>query len=107
MPHSVQFTDITCQFYLSEDLLEKRFYDGWQNLIYDDVWQNLQYYDQFVGTVVLTKTAKSENKAGMGTYILHEAWPMVVGEVDQSYSSSDQVSTLPITFAFRHWEMEN
>lgn len=107
MPHSVIYGELPCRFYLSSDLLEKKFFDAWQDLILDPSTGNLNYYDLYRGTVSLVKHSRVHNNSDSEKYNYIEAYPIIVGDVQQDYASFNEISTLDVTFAYWIWEREN
>jgi len=105
MAHSQQYTDLSLTFYLSEDLLEKRLFDAWQDSMFDPVYQNVGYYKDYAAGVVTVKPLSRAGRA-MPTYKFYECWPLSVNDVQVAYDLDNQVAGLDVTFAYHHWELE-
>lgn len=101
MPHSFQHEDLSCSFYLSEDLTEKKLFDSWQKMIVEEDFQNLGYYSDYIGQITIEKLDLKDNP--IGVYDFHEAYPLAVSSATLDYSAKDQIMTLPVTFSYRHW----
>ena len=47
-PQSIQYGTLTTTFYCDAVMTIKRFFDGWQKLIINDITGNFNYYDEYV-----------------------------------------------------------
>lgn len=105
MPHSVQFDDMQLTFRLSDDLLERTLFEEWQGMVFDDTWGNLGYLDEYGGVVEIKKTSRRGSGSTVAKYVLHDAWPISVGQVDVG-DENGEISVVNVGFAYRHWTRE-
>lgn len=102
MAHSPQYEDMSLTFLVSDDLLEKKFFDSWQAMVFEDTWGNLQFPSEYYGVVEVRKTSRRMGEPTTGTWVLHDAWPIIVGPVDLS-AESGAIATMAVTMSMRHW----
>ena len=93
---------INCSFYSSEDLRERKFFENWQNLIFDPATKKNSYYDNYVGEVVVKKM-DTNWKYATAIYKLKEAYPTNVGSMELSMENGDFVETT-MTWNYRYYE---
>lgn len=106
IPHSPQFSDLSVNFYLSSDLLEKSIMDAWQSMIHEDIFGNLSYYEDYIGTIIIHKFKRNSFEP-VNSFRFLEVYPLVVGDIEQSYDQMNSISILPVTFAYHYWEEWN
>lgn len=104
MPHTPIFTEMPLNFYLSDDLAEKRFFDAWQDLIYEPKFGNLSYYEDYVVSASLIKKSRRSKVSGerdtVMEYELLECWPKIVGDVQVTYQGKDEICYLPVSMVY-------
>jgi len=101
--HSVQFNEMTLTFNLSQDQVEKRFFDAWQDIIIKPDGQLLAYYEEYAsGTVQINVLDKNDKVYGQ--YELVDAWPRSVTDVELSMDSNDQIAQLSVAMNFHHYK---
>jgi hypothetical protein len=104
IPHSVIYSELPLNFYVSDDLAEKRFFDAWHDLVIEPSWGNLSYYDDYVVTSTLTKKSRSTKvsteRDNVMKYELLECYPKVVGDIQLTYEGRDQVCTMPVQMVY-------
>ena len=92
--------DVSIQFYLSEDLREKRDIEKWQDLVYNPVQAKYGYYDNYIGQVEIEILNHNHKRKAM--YTLQEAYPTSIGSIDLEFGDST-VKSLSVTFKFRKY----
>jgi hypothetical protein len=103
IPHSEMYGELQLQFYLSDDLAEKRIFDLWHDSMFDPIFGNINYYEDVVGGLEIAKLDQNDNV--VASYYVHEAFPLNVGDIELSYQNMSQFINLPVTFAFYQWEL--
>ena len=108
MANTKMYTDLSLRFRVSEDLLEKRFFDAWMSLIIDPVYHTLNYYDKYASSVISVKplTRVINNSNNNGFYLFYECWPINVMDIDVSMEEENSVAILSVDFAFRGYTYE-
>lgn len=92
---------VNATFYLSEDMRERRFFENWQNLIFDPVTKKNSYYNHYVGDIVIKKWDHGWNKI-TAIYKFKEAYPTNVGANELNHNHA--FMELGVTFNYRHYE---
>lgn len=103
IPYTSTFVDTTMTFLLSQKaMIEKRFFDSWQETINDINTFDSSYYDDSVCNVQVNVLSEYDNSQLYSIKLL-EVWPMNVGALTFSYDTKDTPATLTVTFAYRKW----
>ena len=101
MPYQTIYNDITLNFICGELMLERRFFDYWQQNIIDFESHYVHYADDYLGTIVLVNF--SEMGVPNFAISLREAYPLSVAPQVVSYDANDSFQTLSVTFAYHRW----
>ena len=103
IPYTSTFVDTTMTFLLSQNaMIEKRFFDSWQETINDINTFDSSYYDDSVCDVQVNILSEYDNSQLYSIKLL-EVWPMNVGALNFAYDTKDTPATLTVTFAYRKW----
>ena len=103
IPYTSTFVDTTMTFLLSQNaMIEKRFFDSWQETINDINTFDSSYYDDSVCDVQVNILSEYDNTQLYSIKLL-EVWPMNVGALNFAYDTKDTPATLTVTFAYRKW----
>ena len=88
-------------------LRQRMFFESWQKMIFDIDSHNMNYYDEYTGSVDIMQLGsfESDNDRDRVTYMvrLYECYPSIIGSVDYSYNSVNEIVKLPITLTYRNW----
>ena len=105
IPYTSTFVDTTMTFLLTQQaMVEKRFFDSWQETINDINTFDSSYYDDSVCDVQINVLDEYINDKLYSIKLL-EVWPMNVGALNFAYDTKDTPATLTVTFAYRKWVM--
>ena len=96
------YAEISATFRCSSDMREKRYFEAWQRLSYDNVTWSMQYYENYIGAVQIFQLDEEDNI--MYGVELVEAFPKNIGAQTLDYSATDQIHKLPVTFSYRWWK---
>ena len=114
----VQFETIAATFYCNVDMSEKIFFEEWQKKIYEPGTYNMEYYNDFVGEIIVKQLSKGRSASIPGNIItfsgakekeasygckLFEVFPKVIGPQDLSLGNAE-LQKITIPFAYRYWE---
>ena len=103
IPYTSTFVDTTMTFLLTQQaMVEKRFFDSWQETINDINTFDSSYYDDSVCDVQINVLDEYINDQLYSIKLL-EVWPMNVGALNFAYDTKDTPATLTVTFAYRKW----
>lgn len=100
-PYAAQYDDLSLTFICSNSMDEKKTFDTWQRQIINPVNGILNYYDTYVGSIMIM-TIDEEGKPSYVCYC-REAYPVTVQAVDLSYEENDSFMRFTVQFAFRNW----
>lgn len=101
MPYQEIYNDITMTFLCANFMLERRFFDRWQNKIVDTDNHYFEYQNNYATQIVITNLSED----GLPTYntLLTEAYPVTVNSQTLSYEANDSIQSLTVTFAYHKW----
>jgi len=88
-------------FICTEGMLEKRFFETWQEFsVNKESWEP-RFYKEYVGRIFL----KSLNVAEQPTYTVEilEAYPKTVNAQEFSYGSTGAYQTISVEITYRYW----
>lgn len=101
MPYGQIYQELNLNFICSETMIEKRFFDAWQNLIVDPYSGYLGYYDDYVTDIEIYKIG-SDGLASLGVK-LHEAYPKTVLPLELGYGMKSAYCLLTVTMSYLKW----
>ena len=96
------FAEINASFYLSNDLQERRYFEGWQELSFNRSSWDMGYYNDYVGSLEIYQL-DLEDRRRMGVK-LFDVFPKTISGMSYDYGTTNQISTVDIGFSYRYWE---
>ena len=106
-PFQSEYSDVTLEFLVGDDMAEKYFFDAWQSIIEDPGSQNFSYFTDYVTNIEIDQVSDDPDTSGNDvTYVckLYDAWPIGISELHLDYVATNEVHKLRVTFAYRRWE---
>lgn len=117
-PYASIFQDVPCTFFNDSDGRVLKFFHKWVQLVYnfnDSASMDAEsaagvptntfsYPKDYFGTVSITHY--DEKADAVITYILYEAYPISVGDVQVSWDQADTLMRIPVTFTYKWWAAE-
>ena len=97
--------DVTITFRLTEDFYVKTIFEKWQQGIINQKTYTLRYLAEYVTDIFLEHQDK-EDKTKYGI-ILRDAYPVTLGAVAKSQTTTDSILTLDVTFSCRDVIIDN
>lgn len=97
-----QHDGLTLGFYCSEDLRERRFFEEWQNLIFNPETKKSSYYDRYVGSITVKKWDTAWQNV-TAIYEFKEAYPTNIGSTDMNMDDGSLLE-LDIGWNYRYYE---
>ena len=93
--------DLTLTFQSSSGLDERKYFEEWQqNMFNPDTW-NLGYYNDYVGAVEIYLLDKQDQRRyGLK---LWEAYPKTINATTLDMGANNEIIKVEIAFAFRYW----
>lgn len=102
IPYSQDYAgEFAVSFRVGKDMYERKMFEDWQKLIYDEdnaVWG---YYADYVGTLVIRQYDRSNGNVYGDKFT--EVYPTAIESFDASQSDKDVIKQ-NIVFAYRKWE---
>lgn len=92
---------LTLQYYCAEDLRERRFFEEWQNMVFDPETKGVGYYKEYTGRVEVQQWDYGLTKK-MAEYRFEEAYVTNIGNLTYDYNNSD-IQRISISFNFRKY----
>ena len=132
MAKSVQYDEVTLEFYTSINYEERLFFEAWQNSIVDPISHNVGYYDDYATPCMITITPLTKtfmaalsnftpsgdpgrdrqeirkslgDTSGFSSYQvqMYEVWPKTIAATPLSYDAVNQIVKTSITFTYRNY----
>ena len=105
MPYGVTFDTMSITFICTNLMTERAFFDMWQQYIISPKSQYMNYYDSYVGAIVIQKTDTSDSfgselGGAISIYTLEEAYPKTIQAQELSYSATDEYMKLTVEFSY-------
>lgn len=97
-----EHTDLTLSYYCSEDLRERKFFEQWQNVIFNPFTKQHGYYKDYIGSMEITKYNQSWSTE-TAIYKMNEVYPTNIG-VQELSSAEGDLLRLNITFKYYNYE---
>ena len=92
---------MSIQYYCSEDLREKLFFEQWQDLIFNPNSKQRGYYDDYTSEIEVIKC--NANWKPEATYKFYEAYPMGMSALELTSGEGD-LNQININFSYRYYE---
>lgn len=104
IPYDRNFEPISMTFYVDTAMTVKTFFDAWMDCIIDPTSRTLNYYDLYIGNILVTIQDINDNKAY--TLKLWEAYPKSVQAITLDNNGRDVIK-LNVTFNYKYFTREN
>lgn len=105
MPYGVTFDTMSITFICTNLMTERAFFDIWHQYIISPKSQYMNYYDNYVGALIIQKTDNSDSVGStigraVSTYFLEEAYPKTIQAQELSYGATDEYMKLTVEFSY-------
>ena len=98
----VTYGSVTARFICSRDLREKRFFEEWQDLIFNyETWE-MKFYKDYIGGIKIYQ----EDRRNRTTYCaeLFEVFPKVLQQQELGWNMNDTYQTISVELMFHSWK---
>ena len=93
---------VSLVFHASTDLMERKFFERWQENAYNTTNWNVGYYWDYIGAVDIWLLDLNEQKRyGLR---LHECFPKTISQLDLNGGELNTVAKITVEMNFRYWE---
>lgn len=101
-PYVNTFPEVAFSFINTEDLAERTFFEKWQNKVIDPITGVINFRNEYTGSINISMLSP---KDGSTTYtaIIHEAFPLNIGEINLGYSLQNETTLSTVTFTYKWW----
>ena len=100
------FGNLSMSILLSENFREKRMLMGWQDYIINPKHNfNPSYIDSITSTIKVTTASHPADVRGV-IHRFYGCYPINVGDVELSYTTTDEAATLDATFAYNYYTLD-
>jgi len=97
-------SDLTIEYYCSEDLRERLFFEQWQDIVFNPISKQYGYYRDYTSRIVVTKYDSSwQNRTA--EYTMFEAFPSSVSAIEMTSDAAGDVVKLQVAFKYRNYEI--
>ena len=105
------FSDLSMSILLSSDMRERKLLMAWHDLIISPNKNfHPSYLDDIVGRITILTYGNGtidENDASTAEqHTFYGCYPLTVGDVDLTYTSTDEAATIDTTFTYRYFTMK-
>lgn len=100
-PYQHAYNDINLTFIVTDDMVEKKMFEQWINLIAPMKSYNFNYSNVYRSTITINQYDVS-NKISYGVRLI-DAYPTGMNQLDLDWSS-DGHHKLVMTFAYTYWQ---
>jgi len=101
-PYHSNYSEITLDFIISDDMSEKIFFDAWMELINPTTDYNFQYKNNYAVDISINQYDVSGRLSYAAGII--EAFPIDVNQLDVSWSNPNSMHKLSVVFAYKQWQ---
>jgi len=98
----VTYGSVNARFICSRDLREKRFFEEWQDLIFNNETWEMKFYKDYIGGIKIYQ----EDKRNRTTYCaeLFEVFPKVLQQQELGWNMNDTYQTISVELMFHSWK---
>jgi hypothetical protein len=100
MPYEKLFDVVTLSFYVDNDMKVRRFWESWINKIQDPYSRHVNYYDNYVGTVIVYVYDVNNNNRYAVT--LEQAYPKTIAAIQLDSQSRDMMK-ISVTIQYKYF----
>ena len=98
----VTYGSVNARFICSRDLREKRFFEEWQDLIFNYKTWEMKFYKDYIGGIKIYQ----EDRRNRTTYCaeLFEVFPKVLQQQELGWNMNDTYQTISVELMFHSWK---
>ena len=115
------YAEMAMSFIVSHEMQEKKFFEAWQQSVFNPISHDMNYYNEYVTTIdIFQLSPRADSRQYDIAYKdwfqqhdypseriygvrLFEAYPSIIGDLGLSYGEMDSYHKLPITMVYRKW----
>ena len=101
----VTYGPITLRFLCRPGQTEKKYFENWQEQMFNKLTWQVNYYKDYVGEIKLDQLDRFDRSRYSVT--IYEAYPKIITAQDVSYQSDNAYQTLSVEFTYFYWDSTN
>lgn len=104
IPGDRTFEDWTINVQNDVSFSHRNAFERWSNKIlsHSGNTQEASNYKDLVTNITVHQLDRDDNI--IKSFVLKNAWPTNIGQIDLSYDANDQIEVYPVTFSYTFWE---
>ena len=103
MPYERTFEPVQLSFYCDSDLLIKKAFESWINLIVDPQTRAISYYNSYIKDVTIYAQTVDDKSTQVIT--LFEAYPKSIQSISMDYNSRE-IMKMTVTMQYKYWKSD-
>jgi hypothetical protein len=100
-PVATSYNTFDATFIVSDDMMEKKFFDEWMEYINPTKTFNVAYKDDYCGDLIVSQYDNIGNI--QYSIMLIDAFPIVVNQLDLNWGNVSSTHKLSVVFAYYYW----
>lgn len=101
LAYGITYPPINLTFFVSNKFDTKKYFEGWQNVVFNRLNRCPGYYDDYAKPITIIVSDKS-GKTDTYKLVLHEAYPKSIQDISLSYSDSAPIK-LSVMIQYKWW----
>lgn len=101
LAYGITYPPINLTFFVSNKFDTKKYFEGWQNVVFNRLNRCPGYYDDYARPITIIVSDKS-GKTDTYKLVLHEAYPKSIQDISLSYSDSAPIK-LSVMIQYKWW----
>lgn len=101
-PYNSSYNQLELQFIVSGDMMEKKFFDAWLDLINPRSTFNLAYKNDYISDITINQY-DLQNELTYSINLIN-AFPISINELDLDWSNEYSFHKLTVVFSYHYWE---
>jgi hypothetical protein len=101
LAYGITYPPINLTFFVSNKFDTKKYFEGWQNVVFNRLNRCPGYYDDYAQPITIMVSDKS-GKTDTYKLVLHEAYPKSIQDISLSYSDSAPIK-LSVMIQYKWW----
>jgi hypothetical protein len=101
LAYGITYPPINLTFFVSNKFDTKKYFEGWQNVVFNRLNRCPGYYDNYAKPITIIVSDKS-GKTDTYKLVLHEAYPKSIQDISLSYSDSAPIK-LSVMIQYKWW----
>lgn len=93
--------EINMTFLLSQDHEERKYFNMWQDAIYNPETYDIEYYNNYVGSMYVYQLDR--NDARTAGIVIKEIFPKTINAMEFNQGTNNELQTVTIGMAFKEW----